>query len=45
MEAGVLVQQKLEVWNILEQLHSVYYTLEEGVEALNPNVIDNIVNY
>ena len=45
MDAGVPVQQKLEVWDILEQLHSAYYALEEGVEALDLDVVGNIVNY
>ena len=45
MEAEVPAQQKLEVREILEQLHSAYYALEEGVEALDLDVVDNIVNY
>ena len=45
MEAGAPVQQKLEVREILEQLRFAHYVLEEGVEALDPDVVDNIVNY
>ena len=30
---------------VLEQLRSEYYALEEGVEALDPDVADNVVNY
>ena len=44
-EVGAPARQKLEVREVLEQLRSAYYALEEGVEALDPDVADNVVNY
>ena len=36
---------KLEVREVLVQLRSVYYVLEEGVESPDLDVADNVVNY
>ena len=45
IEAGAPAQWKLEVQGVLEQLRSSYYALQEGVEALDPDMADSIVNY